>query len=144
MTSETSTSDTELKSKSKVIQTPCPRCHQPPSSQQCQTCPTTTIPHPRHDHPFELVGKHNGICPSCSVSIMPSGLGGWKDCACGLRRDGILERMGRCREDWGDVGVDEDVRGNIRGRRGLDGEEARERRRREKVEAERRGTVGVC
>ena len=98
-------------------------CHTSPTEQFCRTCPTS-VPHPRHDHDPKLVGNANGVCPLCAQRIIPAGQGEWRDCACGLRREDMIERMKKL-----SLGEEEDRRGNE--------EDEQESLLREKEEAER-------
>ncbi|ORX40882.1 hypothetical protein BD324DRAFT_612440 [Kockovaella imperatae] len=103
----------------------CPLCKTPAKDQFCQTCPPTSIPHPRHDHPKKLVGTSDGTCPSCTYRSVPAGGGAeWRACACGLLREDIISRMKRVTLDERELEVEEE---QVQGRRW----------RAEKVEAER-------
>lgn len=104
---------------------PCPQCKTPATEQFCRSCPATAVPHPRHDHPPKLVGNANGICPLCSKRALPTGAGEWRDCACGLLREEMIERMKRI-----SLGAREEV---------CEDEERREQRIREEKEAAERG-----
>lgn len=55
------------------------------------------MPHPRHDHPPELVGNKDGICPTCATAIEAQRdlSHAWDLCACGAGIEEIEERMKR-------------------------------------------------
>ena len=105
----------------------CPLCKTPSTQQFCRSCPPTAIPHPRHDHSPKLVGNASGVCGLCSQRVLPAGQGEWRDCACGLLREDIIDRMKRI--SLGDRENQEDEE-ETRGRRGREEKEEAERGRR--------------
>ncbi len=79
------------------INSPCPLCKTLMEDRLCQTCPSTDLPHARHDHDPAVVGDKRGICSMCSVNYLPTGGPAWRDCACGMDIGLMEERMKRVR-----------------------------------------------
>jgi hypothetical protein len=77
------------------LSTTCSMCGKEPHEKLCLTCPPTSIPHPRHDHPPKLVNNPDGICPVCAVEVAPTGIATWEACACGMSTDYLLQRLKR-------------------------------------------------
>ena len=106
---------------------PCPLCGKNPHEQLCTACPSTTIPHLRHDLDPQLIGDKTGTCPLCAgKSFMPEGKGDWDSCACGLAKGHTEERMRAFvremkAEMFGGAGGDEDEEGEVGLSRGSGG-----------------------
>lgn len=72
----------------------CRLCGKWPHETLCTACPSTVIPHLRHDLDPQLIGNKTGRCPLCEGrSFVPEGKPSWKICACGLAIEGTEERM---------------------------------------------------
>ena len=55
------------------------------------------MPHPRHDHPYALVGNKDGVCPTCAsvIEAQRDVSHAWDLCACGAGIEELEARMKR-------------------------------------------------